>query len=410
MSEKLLRVACTAAVLVLAGALPVAAEPVPDEPGTSASLPDEPVPGEPGPGEPGRTESGPGASAPAGGSLPDRPAVAELLSRLRTLYREAEEASEAYNAAEEALKAHTAETKRLTGDLTRVRGDLARSRADAGRLARAQYQGRTELSSALRLLLGRDPHHALDQARLVRRAAREQASAVARLERGERRADALATQSRRALDREQTLTELRRAARDEAQTRLKEVEETLASMSEEEAAEVSALEESQTADAQRELLAGGGLDGAWTPSEEGDEALEYAAEQIGKPYEWGAEGPESFDCSGLTSRAWARAGRTIPRTSQEQWRTLPKVPLRALRPGDLVVYFPGATHVAIYLGDGLVIQAPRPGARVKVSPLAANPLLGAVRPDPEARPLRTYTPPRLAPAASAGPDTGYDAP
>ncbi|WP_338103837.1 C40 family peptidase, partial [Streptomyces rhizosphaericus] len=68
-------------------------------------------------------------------------------------------------------------------------------------------------------------------------------------------------------------------------------------------------------------------------------ALAYALNQIGKPYVWGAEGPNSFDCSGLTSSAWAYAGRTIPRTSQEQWRQLPRVPLNQLRPGDLVIYY-----------------------------------------------------------------------
>ncbi|MEU0270516.1 NlpC/P60 family protein [Streptomyces sp. NPDC006307] len=404
MSGRLLRTVCTAAmtvaVLVAAGAPPVAAEPGPEPASEPVSEPASDPVSEP--------ASGP-ESEPVDEPLPAEPTVAELLTRLRTLYQRAEEATEAYNATEEALTAHTAETRRLTGDLSKARDELARGRADAGRLARAQYQGRTDFSASLRLLLARDPDHALDQAHVMRRAAQEQAATVARLERGERRADALATASRRALDRERTLAERQREARDEALARLREVEKLLASLTEEQVAEVTALEDAQTADAQRELLATAAPDAALTPSEEGDEALEFAAGQIGKPYEWGAEGPDSFDCSGLTSRAWASAGRTIPRTSQEQWRTLPKVPLRALRPGDLVIYFPKATHVALYLGDGKVIQAPRPGARVKVSPLAANPLLGAVRPDPDARPLRAYTPPSLPTDASTGSDEGYDA-
>ncbi|MFJ1596829.1 NlpC/P60 family protein [Streptomyces sp. NPDC088261] len=146
------------------------------------------------------------------------------------------------------------------------------------------------------------------------------------------------------------------------------------------------------------------------PSVRGRDAVAYAAAQIGRPYQWGAEGPASFDCSGLTSEAWARAGVTVPRTSQQQWRDLPRVPLDRLRPGDLVVYFPKATHVAIYLGDGMVIQAPRPGARVKVSPIAANPLLGAVRPDPGADPMPSYKPPVLPPDTDPAPShLGNDA-
>jgi hypothetical protein len=63
--------------------------------------------------------------------------------------------------------------------------------------------------------------------------------------------------------------------------------------------------------------------------------------------------------------------------------------------------------VAVYLGDGMVVQAPRPGAEVKVSPIAANPVLGAVRPDPDGKPLRRYAPPELPEGAADGPDEGY---
>ncbi|MGI5480708.1 NlpC/P60 family protein [Streptomyces lavendofoliae] len=413
MSGRLLRAVCAAALLAALPAAPAVAAPEP-EPAESSTAPEAEAAGpetaesstapDPEAAGPETAESSTAPEAESAGPA----TVPELLGQLRTLYQQAEEATETYNATEEERKALAAETKRLTGDLARTRDSLARARADAGRLARAQYQGRTDFSSALRLLLARDPDHALDQHQVLRRAARERSATVARLEKGEKRADRLATASRKALDREQTLAEKQKEARDRVTARLKEVEETLAALSDEEVEELTALEEAETADAQRELLATGELEGARTPSEPGGEALAYAAEQIGKPYVWGAEGPESFDCSGLTSRAWARAGRSIPRTSQEQWRTLPKVPLRALRPGDLVVYFPKATHVAIYLGDGLVIQAPRPGARVKVSPIAANPLLGAVRPDPAARPLRSYTPPPLPTGAAGGSDEGYD--
>ncbi|NEE20506.1 glycoside hydrolase, partial [Streptomyces sp. SID7499] len=68
-------------------------------------------------------------------------------------------------------------------------------------------------------------------------------------------------------------------------------------------------------------------------SEEGAIAVAFVTAQLGKPYEWAAEGPDSYDCSGLTSQAWAAAKRTIPRTSQEQWRQLPRVGLKDMRPG-----------------------------------------------------------------------------
>ncbi|MEV6248396.1 NlpC/P60 family protein [Streptomyces sp. NPDC051742] len=405
-----------------------------------AAEPVEPVDPEAGPVDPAEgeaeAEGGGGGDAeaegevqPAGPDAPDDPDVPEspaalddgaalpppggdsvtaLLTRMRTLYRQAEEATERFNAAEEALKLQTADTKKLTARLTAARTALEKGRAAAGRIARDQYQGRSELSSYLRLLFAPSPRSALDQGHLMARAARDRAAALPRLEGAERQAAALASASRKALDRQQTLAAAQRTRRDEVRARLAEVEKLLAGLSPEQLARLTELERTQTAGAQRELLGSGVLDGRRTPSRAGAEALRFAVGQIGKPYEWGAEGPETYDCSGLTQRAWAAAGREVPRTSQEQWATLPRVPLSELRPGDLVVYFPGATHVAVYLGEGLVVQAPRPGGKVKVSPIAANPLLGAVRPDPGGEPLAAYSPPALPAGARDGEDEGYD--
>lgn len=108
-------------------------------------------------------------------------------------------------------------------------------------------------------------------------------------------------------------------------------------------------------------------------------AVRYALAQVGKPYQRGATGPGSYDCSGLTYRAWAHAGVRIPRTSGQQWNRLPRIPLSRLIPGDIVVYYPQASHVALYVGGGTVIQATHPGARVQYAPLNAQPILGAVR-------------------------------
>ncbi|WP_406863106.1 NlpC/P60 family protein [Streptomyces sp. HUAS MG47] len=443
MSGKLLRTVCTGMLAAATALAPTPAATADDPPATEETTATEEVAGEDGtetpvlPGDvPDETEPSTDptdtAADAADPELPDSSdeldlpgtadaselpepvagapsSVSQLLTRLQTLYQEAEEATETYNATAEELKAKAAETKSVTARLTAARTALARSRDDAGRLAREQYRGSSEFSSYLRLLLARNPQQALDQRHLMERAARGRASTIARLAGGEKQADELATASRKALDRQQVLTARQQKARAAVETKLKEVQRMLAGLSPEELTALSELERRGTAGAQRELLGSGVLDGPRTPSREGGEALRFAVEQIGKPYVWGAEGPESYDCSGLTQQAWASAGREIPRTSQEQWRTLPKVSLRELRPGDLVVYFPGATHVAIYLGEGLVVQAPRPGGKVKVSPIAANPLLGAVRPDPAGPALPSYTPPPLPEGARDGTDDGYDA-
>ncbi|MFG2643327.1 NlpC/P60 family protein [Streptomyces sp. NPDC048370] len=412
MSGRLLRTVCTgvlAASTALAG-VPTATADDPVDPQVETPATADP---------PGPTEA-PGPLDPADGTPVDDAAelpppggnsIAALLGRLQTLYRQAEQSTEAFNATDEALRLQTADTKKVTDALTRARERLTQGRNAAGRLAREQYQGRATTSAFspyLRLLLADDPQQALDQSRLMDRAARERAGIVSRLTADEKKADQLASASRKALDRKQTLADRQKKQRDDVRKRLQEVQKLLASLPPDQLAQLTELERTQTAGAQRELLDTGALDGDRTPSRQGGDALTYAVRQIGKPYVWGAEGPESYDCSGLTSQAWASAGREIPRTSQEQWRTLPRVELRELRPGDLVVYFPEATHVAIYLGHGLVVQAPRPGAKVKVSPIAANPLLGAVRPDPSAAALPSYTPPELPAGATDGSDEGFD--
>jgi peptidoglycan DL-endopeptidase CwlO len=94
------------------------------------------------------------------------------------------------------------------------------------------------------------------------------------------------------------------------------------------------------------------------------QAVAFAYAQIGKPYVWGAAGPGSYDCSGLVSAAWAAAGVTIPRTTYDQWASLPHIPLSDLQPGDLILYN-GESHVAIYVGDGYIIDAPHAGAVVE---------------------------------------------
>lgn len=329
---------------------------------------------------------------------PGRRPVAVLLTDLQRLYRQAEESTEEYNAAEEKLKDKRREVADLNRDLEKARASTRDGKGAAGRLARQEYQtGTVEISSYVRLLLARSPQGALDQRHVLRRAAAGRVATVSRLVEGERKADTLARTARRALAAQESLARQQKSARNTARARLREVEELLAGLSAEQLTALRQAEERGTERAQRSLVASGALGPSGTgpaPSARGQRALRYAVEQIGKPYAWGAEGPSAFDCSGLTQRAWEAAGRGIPRTSQQQWARLRRVPLRQLRPGDLVVYRPEATHVALYLGRGKVVHAPRPGERVKISPLAVYPVLGAVRPDPEQDGLNRGTPAR----------------
>jgi peptidoglycan DL-endopeptidase CwlO len=117
-------------------------------------------------------------------------------------------------------------------------------------------------------------------------------------------------------------------------------------------------------------------------STQAQKAVAFAYAQLGKPYQWGATGPGSFDCSGLVQAAWASAGVSIPRTTYAQWAALPHISTSALEPGDLL-YFDGVGHVAIYVGGGDIIDAPQTGQDVHKIPLAGwyqSTLVGAARP------------------------------
>jgi peptidoglycan DL-endopeptidase CwlO len=114
--------------------------------------------------------------------------------------------------------------------------------------------------------------------------------------------------------------------------------------------------------------------------------LAYAEAQLGKPYQWGATGPASFDCSGLVMMAYRAAGIAIPRTSQQQWAYGRQIPASQVRPGDLV-FFAGADgtltapgHVGIVLRPGVMIDAPATGQDVQVQPYGPDGLTGYTDP------------------------------
>jgi peptidoglycan DL-endopeptidase CwlO len=118
-------------------------------------------------------------------------------------------------------------------------------------------------------------------------------------------------------------------------------------------------------------------------STQAGKAVAFAYAQLGKPYQWGATGPGSFDCSGLTQAAWAAAGVSIPRTTYEQWAALPHIATSAIQAGDLL-YYDGEGHVAMYVGGGYIIDAPQTGMDVQKLPMNtgwyASTFDGAVRP------------------------------
>jgi cell wall-associated NlpC family hydrolase len=157
-------------------------------------------------------------------------------------------------------------------------------------------------------------------------------------------------------------------------------------------------------------------------------AVRWALAQLGDPYRWGATGPDTFDCSGLTSAAYRAAGVTIPRVSRAQWGAGPHVALDRLLPGDLVFYADHPAdpstihHVGLYIGNGLMVHAPHTGDVVRVASIWRESYAGATRivpgvitpglpgPPPTAPPPTSPTQPTPPPMTTAPPTTAKPAP
>jgi cell wall-associated NlpC family hydrolase len=123
-----------------------------------------------------------------------------------------------------------------------------------------------------------------------------------------------------------------------------------------------------------------------TPIYNGDTAsragrvVKFAYDSLGKPYVFGAAGPGSYDCSGLTLAAYRQVGVSLPHSARRQFALGPNVPQSDLMPGDLVYFYSDLHHVGVYIGNGKVIHAPQPGESVKISPVSVMPYAGATRP------------------------------
>lgn len=104
-----------------------------------------------------------------------------------------------------------------------------------------------------------------------------------------------------------------------------------------------------------------------------------ARRQLGKPYEYGASGPDSFDCSGLTMWAWRAGKRSLPHSSQAQYAATRRVPLDEVEPGDLLFYGDPIHHVGIYAGDGMMVEASQTGTPVRMASIYRRDMVGVGR-------------------------------
>ncbi|MET7695874.1 NlpC/P60 family protein [Streptomyces sp. NPDC005483] len=306
--------------------------------------------------------------------------IGQIRTELDALYHQAEVATEAYDDANEKA---TKQERRLVW--LRKDRDRAEDRVDdlhdlVGAAARAQYRGGGIAAAGVQLLLGDNSDQALHEASQSRQLMRDmmnasdaQASARAELA---YKSDAAAEELYKLLG----IRSDKMRAKRKIEGKIAAAKRIEAGLKIAQKRKLARMEKAAAHSAEAQWGAAGFDRSRARVIGSAAKAVDFAMTQIGKPYVWGAVGPASYDCSGLTSRAWAVAGNPIPRTSQSQWHGLTRVSLALARPGDLIIYFSDATHVGIYIGHGKIVHAPRPGRTVTIAPAASMPILGVVRP------------------------------
>ncbi|MEV5016698.1 NlpC/P60 family protein [Streptomyces sp. NPDC053780] len=334
----------------------------------------------------------------------DRPSLEEVEKKVDDLYRQAGSATEKYNAAKEKTAKQRKKVDTLLDDVAQRTQKLNDAREELGSFASAQYRTGTAVPETATFLLADSPQEYFDQNQLMGRLTGRQKTAV----------DDYVTQQsetmkkrREAAESLQTLTGSQqdlKTAKSTVQKKLATARELLSKLTAEEKARLAAIEKKKQEEAARKAAelaeqqaqqaeererreeaarqesgggtssgssesGGSGSSGSSTPDPsygtKAEKALGFARAQIGKPYVWGATGPGSYDCSGLTQAAWKAAGVTLPRVTYDQVNAGTTVPVSQAQPGDLVFFYDDLSHVGLYIGNGMMIHAPKPGAYVR---------------------------------------------
>ncbi|MFG3157393.1 NlpC/P60 family protein [Streptomyces sp. NPDC048219] len=284
----------------------------------------------------------------------------EVKAKVDTLYVQAEQATEKYNGASEKQRKLQAEVSALQDSVARGQQDLNTMRDGLGSLAAAQYRS-GGIDPSMQLLLSSDPDEFLDKASTLDQLSSQQVEALKKIQDKQRTlAQERAEAAEKLKDLTATRTELGER-KQEVQGKLAEAQKLLNTLTAKEKAELAA-EEQRAGRASAEQVNTGYHSPA---SGRAGAAFAAAQSQLGKPYIRGGTGPSSYDCSGLTSWAYAQADVHIPRTSEAQSGIGTRLTRSELQVGDLVFFFNDLHHVGLYAGNGQILHAPRSGTVVR---------------------------------------------
>lgn len=302
-------------------------------------------------------------------------------AQIATLYRQADQLTQTFDAAQEQAAKLAAALQRSQSALQTVQADYRRQRAALGAIAAGDYRA-GGVDQRLALMLADHPDSFLSNAAMAARLSDEQrAKAAEVLE--ERRQIVQLQQA--AAGQISALNQTRDSAahtRTEVEGELRKAQNLLSTLS---APQRAAVVQADLGADPVSHFTGQQVDpsvidhSAPAASDRAQAAIEAALAELGKPYVFGAEGPDAFDCSGLIQRVWRQAGVELPRTSAEQAQAGQQIPLSDIQPGDLVIYYSERSHIGMYVGDGKIIHAPHPGADVRFAPLMSMPVNTVVR-------------------------------
>lgn len=293
-------------------------------------------------------------------AAPDpKPSVEDVQKKVDDLYRQAGTATQQYNQAKEASAAQRAKVDALLDDVAKRADKLNDARRTLGTYAAAQYRNGSIAPSAT-FFLADDPQSYFDQSQLMDRMTSRQQKAITDFRAQQAKAAKKRAEAVRSLETLTTTQATLRTSKQDVRTKLGEARTLLSKLTAEEKARLAEIERKKEAEAERkaqelakqqaeadrkaeeaakESGSGSGTGtGTGTGSDSGattkaEQVLAFARAQIGKPYVWGATGPASYDCSGLTQAAWKAAGVDIPRTTWDQVEIGTRVATADLRPG-----------------------------------------------------------------------------
>jgi peptidoglycan DL-endopeptidase CwlO len=319
------------------------------------------------------------AGASGAGAAP-APSITQVQAEINSLQGKVDKIGEEYDAAGQQLAAAKTRLNQVTEQSDRAQQQYNQASATLAAVAVAGYEDSGQ-TSIIGLLTSGNPDAVLSQASLVLQIEGTHNEQAQQLLTSANELSTIKSQRQRTESGVEQLTAQYSAQKSSINKLLNQQKAMLDSLTATQQAEVAA-----------NSVGGGNVTSSpmaypGPTGSQADSAVEFAYAQIGKPYEWGATGPDAYDCSGLMYAAWGAAGVSMPRDTYDEWADLPHIPMSDLQPGDLILYN-GESHVAMYVGvvDGTayIIDAPHTGADVERIPedtsWYADSADGAVRP------------------------------